>query len=100
MFARLSVFLLVSSVISCCCSERPTPFIAWSDSDAFSSVRQRDVPSVADIVGQAKLDRLEILVIFRTDVLSFDDIVKFSGAYGEGDSSLEALQVRLTCLVE
>ena len=28
--------------------------------------------------------------------LSFDDIVKFSGAYGEGDSALEALQVRLT----
>lgn len=96
MFARLSVFLLVSSVISCCCSERPTPFIAWSDSDAFSSVRQRDVPSVADIVGQAKLDRLEILVIFRTDVLSFDDIVKFSGAYGEGDSSLEALQSQVS----
>ena len=49
--------------ISC----RDPPFSFLPCSDAFSSVRQREVSSVAGILEQAKLDKLDILLVFKTD---------------------------------
>jgi len=89
---REALALLLLSLTCCCCAGSLTPLIAWSNSNALSSVKLQQSPSVASLLDQSSLDGLRLLVVFKTDQLSFDDIVKYAGVYGEGNSALANLQ--------
>lgn len=92
---RLNVLVLCVSSLLASCSAL-APLIGWSNSDAFSSMKQGQVFSSANqFLFDATLDNVEVIIVFDSPELSFDSLARYAGGFGGKSSALSSLQFEM-----
>ncbi|XP_064398738.1 uncharacterized protein LOC135345257 [Halichondria panicea] len=87
---KLSLGLALLCVLSSSSAEQLVPLLAWSNSDSLSGVQSAS--DTSSILRDVEMDQIDVAILLKSSSLSFDDIAKYGGVYGEKNAALSNLQ--------